>query len=141
MERFRIAVGYEHGVKPGNIVGAIANEADLDSEYIGHIEIHEDFTTVDLPAGMPRETFAALRKARVCQQRLDISPLAGGEGRGARSKAAADKDGNQPVKRRPKLQLKAKAKTGIKPKPKDKKKNKDKAKRAKKKTARKAAPR
>ena len=72
MQRFRIAVGYQHGVKPGNIVGAIANEAQLDSEYIGHIEIYEDYSTVDLPAGMPKETLFALKKARVCQQRLDI---------------------------------------------------------------------
>ena len=74
MQRFRIAVGYQHGVKPGNIVGAIANEAQLDSEYIGHIEIFEDYSTVDMPAGMPKETLFALRKARVCQQRLDIAP-------------------------------------------------------------------
>ncbi|VAW72682.1 DEAD-box ATP-dependent RNA helicase DeaD (= CshA) [hydrothermal vent metagenome] len=73
MLRFRIEVGYEHDVKPGNIVGAIANEADLDSEYIGHIEIYEDHSTIDLPAGMPKETFIALKKTRVCQHRLDIS--------------------------------------------------------------------
>jgi len=73
MKRFRLDVGYQHEVKPGNIVGAIANEADLDSKYIGHIEIYEDYTTIDLPAGMPNETFAALKKTRVCQQRLNIS--------------------------------------------------------------------
>ncbi|HHJ15913.1 MAG TPA: DEAD/DEAH box helicase [Gammaproteobacteria bacterium] len=73
MLRFRIEVGYQHDVKPGNIVGAVANEADLDSEYIGHIEIYEDYSTIDLPAGMPKETFMALKKARVCQQRMDIS--------------------------------------------------------------------
>ncbi len=76
MQRFRIEVGYQHDVKPGNIVGAIANEADLDSEYIGHIEIFEDHSTVDLPAEMPKETFLALKKTRVCQHRMDIS-LAG----------------------------------------------------------------
>ena len=81
MQRYRLAVGYRHDVKPANIVGAIANEADLDSEYIGHIEIHEDFSTVDLPAGMPKETFLALKKAWVCQQRLDIS-LVGEKGKG-----------------------------------------------------------
>ncbi len=76
MQRYRVAVGYQHGVKPGNIVGAIANEAQLDSEYIGHIEIFTDFSTVDLPAGMPKETYFALKKARVCQQRLEIQPMA-----------------------------------------------------------------
>jgi len=84
MERYRIAVGYQHDVKPGNIVGAIANEAEIDSEYIGHIEIYETYSTVDLPAGMPKEAFFALKKARVCQQRLDIrlaSEKPGEEGR------------------------------------------------------------
>jgi ATP-dependent RNA helicase DeaD len=75
MQRFRIEVGYEHGVKPGNIVGAIANEAELESRYIGHIEIFDDFSTVDLPAGMPRETFNTLKKVWVCQRQLRISRL------------------------------------------------------------------
>ncbi|MCU7857433.1 MAG: DEAD/DEAH box helicase, partial [Candidatus Thiodiazotropha sp. (ex Lucinoma borealis)] len=51
MERFRIEVGHEHEVKPGNIVGAIANEAGLDAQHIGHIDIRTDFSLVDLPAG------------------------------------------------------------------------------------------
>jgi ATP-dependent RNA helicase DeaD len=73
MEQFRIEVGHKHGVKPGNIVGAIANEAGLDSQHIGHIDIHTDFSLVDLPLGMPKEVFQDLRKTRVCNQRLDIS--------------------------------------------------------------------
>ncbi len=77
MERFRVEVGARHGVKPGNIVGAIANEADLESRYIGRIQILEDFSVVDLPAGMPPETFRDLKKARVCGERLEISRLDG----------------------------------------------------------------
>ena len=77
MERFRVAVGYQHGVKPGNIVGAIANEAELESKYIGHIEIFDDFSTVDLPAGMPPQTMRELRNAWVCQQKLAIERLKG----------------------------------------------------------------
>ncbi|MEH6583250.1 MAG: DEAD/DEAH box helicase [Halioglobus sp.] len=73
MQRFRIEVGLEHGVKPANIVGAIANEAELDSEYIGRIEIYGDYSTVDLPEGMPKELFKHLKKVRVSGQRLDIS--------------------------------------------------------------------
>jgi len=75
MERFRIEVGHQHNVKPGNIVGAIANEAGLDAMYIGNIDIHEDFSVVDLPTGMPKEIYQDLRKAWVCGQRLDISRL------------------------------------------------------------------
>ena len=75
MERYRIEVGRDHDVKPGNIVGAIANEAGLDSQYIGHIDIQEDFSYVDLPSGMPKEVFSDLKKTWVCGQRLKISRL------------------------------------------------------------------
>lgn len=77
MQRFRLDVGYDQDVKPGNIVGAIANEADLESEYIGHIEIYDEYSTIDLPAGMPKETFQALKKTWVCQRRLNITPIGG----------------------------------------------------------------
>ena len=73
MERFRIEVGYDHDVKPSNIVGAIANEAGLDSKYIGHIKIFDDFSLVDLPEGMPKQVFKDLRKAWVSGQQLNIS--------------------------------------------------------------------
>ncbi len=75
METFRVEVGHKHGVKPSNIVGAIANEAELDSEYIGHIKIFEDHSLVDLPEGMPRETFQILQKTWVAGQMLRISRL------------------------------------------------------------------
>jgi len=98
MQRFRIAVGYQHGVKPGNIVGAIANEAQLDSEYIGHIEIYEDYSTVDLPAGMPKETLFALKKARVCQQRLDIAPAGETPAEGSRKTLSFKSNGKPGAK-------------------------------------------
>ena len=72
LQRFTLQVGSEHGVQPGNIVGAIANEADIESCYIGHIEIMDSFSTVDLPADMPKDIFQLLKKARVCGQKLDI---------------------------------------------------------------------
>jgi ATP-dependent RNA helicase DeaD len=75
MERFRIEVGHQHEVKPGNIVGAIANEAGLDSQHIGHIDIHQDFSLVDLPVGMPHDVFKDLKSAWVCGQRLNITRL------------------------------------------------------------------
>jgi ATP-dependent RNA helicase DeaD len=75
MERFRLEVGHVHGVKPGNIVGAIANEAEIDSEYIGRIEIYDDYSTIDLPEGMPKELFKHLKSVWVAGQRLQISRL------------------------------------------------------------------
>ena len=77
MERFRIEVGLNQGVKPGNIVGAIANEADLSSKHIGRISIFEDHSTVDLPAGISQDTLALLQKVRVAEKQLKISRLDG----------------------------------------------------------------
>lgn len=72
MERYKLAVGYEHGVKPKNIVGAIANEAEIESCYIGHIEIYDEFCTIDLPSGMPKDTLRHLKKTRICGHRAEI---------------------------------------------------------------------
>ncbi len=71
-ETYRIAVGHQHHVKPGNIVGAIANEAGLESRHIGRIDIREDHSFVDLPPGMPSETLAHLQGVWVAGQRLRI---------------------------------------------------------------------
>ena len=82
MKRFRVEVGYDHGVKPGNIVGAIANEAGLDSKMIGQIEIYDGYSVVDLPDGMPKDVFQDLQKAWVCQQQLKITAFSGGSDSG-----------------------------------------------------------
>ncbi|MBI3561198.1 MAG: DEAD/DEAH box helicase [Gammaproteobacteria bacterium] len=72
MLTYRIEVGREHGAQPKNIVGAIANEAGIDSAQIGHIKLHDAFSTVDLPEGMPNEVFQHLRKVWVCGRQLNI---------------------------------------------------------------------
>lgn len=73
LERYRIEVGHRDGVKPANIVGAIANEAGLSSEHIGQIKIHDDHSTVDLPEGMPKDVFNTLKKVWVAGRQLEIS--------------------------------------------------------------------
>ncbi|MFN3988258.1 MAG: DEAD/DEAH box helicase [Rhodocyclaceae bacterium] len=72
MERYRIDVGRDHSVQPKDIVGAIANEAGIESRYIGQINLYEDYSTVELPVGMPKELLTVLRKTRVRQQPLNI---------------------------------------------------------------------
>lgn len=75
MERFRLEVGYAHGVKPGNIVGAISNEAGIDGKLIGRIELYENYSTVDLPEGMPREVLQVLKKAWVSGNQMRLSRM------------------------------------------------------------------
>jgi ATP-dependent RNA helicase DeaD len=72
METFRIEVGHAHGAKPGNIVGAIANEAELNSKHIGRIDLRELYSLVDLPEGMPPALMQHLGKVRVAGKPLKI---------------------------------------------------------------------
>jgi ATP-dependent RNA helicase DeaD len=112
MVRYRIEVGKNHEVLPKDIVGAIANEAGMESEYIGHINLFDDYSTVDLPEGMPGEIFQHLKKVRVRQQPLKISTLSTSqaeEGKTPRSRKSskpgkesrsAKRDGESAVKKR-----------------------------------------
>jgi ATP-dependent RNA helicase DeaD len=97
MDRFRVEVGHMHKVKPGNIVGAIANEADIESKYIGRISIFDDYSLVDLPEDMPKELLNELKHARVVGQRLNISQL-GGQKKPGKNKPTTTK----PRKEKPK---------------------------------------
>lgn len=71
MLRYRINVGHSHGVKPGQIVGAIANEGGIDSSYIGHIDIYSTFSTVDLPI-VPDDIMGVLYEARVSGRKMEL---------------------------------------------------------------------
>ena len=73
METFRIEVGSTHGIKPSNVIGAIANEAGIEGVHIGRVDIREDHSFVDLPAGMPKAIFKLLQKALVAGREMRIS--------------------------------------------------------------------
>lgn len=87
MQTYRIEVGHNNKVTPSNIVGAIANEAGIESKYIGQIKIHDDFSLIDLPSGMPKELFSALRQVWVCQKQLNIT-IVKDEGSGPQNKSS-----------------------------------------------------
>ncbi|MDP3704870.1 MAG: DEAD/DEAH box helicase [Legionellaceae bacterium] len=71
-ELYRIDVGRVHGVKPGNIVGAIANESGLQSRYITALKIHDDHSTVRLPKDIDSNMIHALNKAWVCGRQMNL---------------------------------------------------------------------
>jgi ATP-dependent RNA helicase DeaD len=73
MQTFRIEVGYQHGVKPGNIVGAIANEGGIDSKNIGRIEIYDDYSVLDMPDNLGADVLSHLAGIKVAGQSLRIS--------------------------------------------------------------------
>ncbi len=77
METYRIEVGRNHQVQPGNIVGAIANEAGIGSEAIGKIQIFDRFSTVDLPEGIAADMVDVLSSIVVAGRPLQISRMDG----------------------------------------------------------------
>ena len=82
---YRIEVGHRDRVKPGQIVGAIANEGGLSRDDFGRIQIREDFALVELPSGLPKETLDRLQGTKVGGRAIRISPdrgpSHGGDGR------------------------------------------------------------
>lgn len=96
MVRYRIEVGREHGVQPKHIVGAIANELDMDSQNIQNLDIRNTFSLVDLPQGLSKDAFMHLKKVRVCGRKLEITADAGapasrGSGTGRRFEERGDR--------------------------------------------------
>jgi ATP-dependent RNA helicase DeaD len=83
-QTYRIEVGKEHGVRAGDIVGAIANEANIDSQFIGNIKLFDHFSTVELPASIPNEIFQHLKKVYVRKQKLNITVDSGAAPAGER---------------------------------------------------------
>lgn len=74
MNLYRIELGREDGVEVRHIVGAIANEGDINSRYIGHIKLYDKYSTIELPQGMPNhivQHFA--NKARVLSKPMQMT--------------------------------------------------------------------
>lgn len=107
MQRYRLAVGRDHGISPKDIVGAIANEANLDSRMIGRIDLHRGYSTVDLPENLPKELLQHLRKVRVRGVPMELALDSGGRDGGGRD--SGGRDGNAPP-RKPKVGHRGKAK-------------------------------
>ena len=98
LQRYRIEVGRNQQATPKDIVGAIANEAGIESRYIGQINLYEDYSTVELPSGLPHDVLDILRRVRVRQCQLNIRPLDAEEAKrdAARVRPGAGRPGGKP---------------------------------------------
>jgi len=90
MELYRIEVGRDDGVEVRHIVGAIANEGDISSRYIGNIKLFDSHSTIELPKGMPGEVLQHFTRTRILNKPMNMQllgdaqprPDRGGERRG-----------------------------------------------------------
>ena len=101
MQRYRIEVGHEHKIKPGNIVGAIANEAEIDSKHIGRINIFEEYSVVDLPENMPKEILQHLRNTYIAGKKIQISEYKPGNDQKNSAKKKSDEKPKRNAKIKP----------------------------------------
>ncbi|MBY5924170.1 MULTISPECIES: DEAD/DEAH box helicase [unclassified Halomonas] len=98
MTRYRVSVGHKDGVKPGQLVGALANEGGIEGARIGRIDIRNGFSTVELPNGLPASILAKMARARVAGRPLEISEDRGGDRGGDRN---GDRNGERSGDRAP----------------------------------------
>lgn len=94
VKTYRLQVGLKHGATPGQIMGAITNEAGIEGQFVGRIEINDDHSLVDLPDGMPKEVYRHLQRVYVCGQPLmltNIKQVAGKTVKGTDSKGKKPK--------------------------------------------------
>ncbi|MFN3162690.1 MAG: DEAD/DEAH box helicase [Pseudohongiellaceae bacterium] len=110
LERYRIELGHNDSVMPGNIVGAIANESGLDSKEIGRINIYDSYSTVDLPLEMPEHIFKDLKNTRVGRKKLNITRFTG-EPETPPSAAQRPELGDHPKRKKPKSKTGKKSET------------------------------
>ncbi|UTW04763.1 DEAD/DEAH box helicase [Amphritea atlantica] len=90
LDVYRLEVGRNDGVQVKNIVGAIANEADINSRHIGDIRLFDDHSTVQLPKGMPPEVLQQLKGVFICRKKIEISLMEGEIARPAPRKPRGD---------------------------------------------------
>ncbi|NMO91430.1 DEAD/DEAH box helicase [Actinomycetospora sp. TBRC 11914] len=98
-DTYRIEVGHNQRVKPGAIVGAIANEAGLDSAHIGHIDIRPDHTLVELPADVPGPVVKRLQRARVAGRPMGLRRASEAPSSGPRPDKRGRDRGGRPERR------------------------------------------
>jgi ATP-dependent RNA helicase DeaD len=72
MTRLYIDIGREANVRPSDLVGAIANEADIPGRSIGAIEIYDHFSLVDVPSGDAGRVIKALKDTRIRNRRVSV---------------------------------------------------------------------
>ncbi|QNI03714.1 DEAD/DEAH box helicase [Halomonas sp. SH5A2] len=96
MTRYRVSVGHKDGVKPGQLVGALANEGGIEGARIGRIDIRNAFSVVELPSGLPSTILTKMARARVSGRPLEISEDSAPE----RAPRRRRDEGDAPISRR-----------------------------------------
>ena len=72
MARLFIGLGRQDGLRPGDLVGAISNEAGLTGRAIGAIDILDRTAFVEVPAPEAQNVIAVLRRATIRGRKVKV---------------------------------------------------------------------
>jgi ATP-dependent RNA helicase DeaD len=73
MTRLYVGAGREAGVRPGDLVGAIAGETGVDSSVVGSIEIADRFSIVEVQKELADDIIAALRRTKIRGRKVAVN--------------------------------------------------------------------
>ncbi|REF25863.1 ATP-dependent RNA helicase CsdA [Xenorhabdus cabanillasii] len=94
MELYRIEVGRDDGVEVRHIVGAIANEGDISSRYIGNIKLFATHSTIELPKGMPGEVLSHFTRTRILNKPMNMQLVGDAQPFERRERRGGGRNGN-----------------------------------------------
>ncbi|MFB6421664.1 MAG: DEAD/DEAH family ATP-dependent RNA helicase [Candidatus Malihini olakiniferum] len=77
MQLYRIEVGRDDGIEVNDIVGAIANEGEISSRYIGNIKLFASYSIIELPKGMPGELLSYFTRMRILNKPINMQMVGG----------------------------------------------------------------
>ena len=100
MVRLFIGAGRRDGVRPGDVVGAIANEADVPGRSIGSIDIYDRFTIVEVPAEYRDRVLSRMAQSTIRHRPISVRVATPDGGGAARRPAPPRRGGDGPPKRR-----------------------------------------
>ncbi|ELM3659077.1 DEAD/DEAH family ATP-dependent RNA helicase [Edwardsiella piscicida] len=95
MELYRIEVGRDDGVEVRHIVGAIANEGDISSRYIGNIRLFGSHSTIELPKGMPGDLLTHFTRTRILNKPMNMQLIGDAPAREQRRERSGERGGER----------------------------------------------
>ena len=72
MTRLFINIGKKQGIRPGDIVGAIAGESGIPGKMIGSIDMYDRYTFVDVPRGQVGAIIKAMKKSKIKGKSVNV---------------------------------------------------------------------
>ena len=72
MTRMFLNIGRNMGIRPGDVVGAVAGESGIPGRTIGHIDIYDRYTFFEIPEGMVRKVLKGMKNSKIKGKSVNV---------------------------------------------------------------------